>query len=91
MLVLSHNKLTKDGITPLAEHLTLMASKGSYPSLKTLNLKSNELNDFCFEAIRDIAVACRELKMFDISENLFYSCWKDLAKVKHDYKINFKE
>lgn len=91
ILNMSHNKLTKEGITPLAEHLTLLASKGNHPTLQILSLKSNELNDFCIEAIRDIVFACRELRTFDISENLFYTSWKDLAKLKFDYKINFKE
>lgn len=72
VLNLSHNKITKDGIVHLADKLQTFIDP--LPKLRIINIKSNELNDFCVPAIRDIISHCKdELKIFDLSENLFLS------------------
>ena len=49
------------------------------PQISTLSVKSNELNDFCIEALRDIVHWCKQLKTFDVSENLFIASIKELT------------
>ena len=52
---ISHNKITKDGIVHIADKLKELArNKDEKPSLMTIQMKSNELNDFSVDAIRDI-------------------------------------
>ncbi len=53
---LSHNKITKDGIVHIADKFKSLASQPSEsrPRIHTLSLKSNEMNDFAIDGIKDI-------------------------------------
>ena len=53
---LSHNKITKDGIVHIADKFKSLASQPpeSRPRIHTLSLKSNEMNDFAIDGIKDI-------------------------------------
>lgn len=55
-----------------------------------MSLKSNELNDFCIDSIKDIVSCCKNMKIFDISENLFLTSYKELVVIKCHSKISFK-
>jgi hypothetical protein len=73
----------------MSERLKGLAIGGTPPQVHRLIMKSNELNDFCLESIRDICNACKELKIFDISENLFLTSLKELVQIKYRYKMQF--
>lgn len=90
---LSHNKITKDGIVHIADKLkSLQAPQAEdRPRLHTFSLKSNELNDFCIDALRDIISSCPELKIVDISENLFLASVQELIQLHISYQVVFKE
>jgi len=53
---LSHNKITKDGIVHIADKFKSLFGPvaDERPKIHTLSLKSNEMNDFCIDAIREI-------------------------------------
>ena len=88
-LNLSHNKITKDGFVHIADKFKGMAETGDPSLIQTFIMKSNELNDFCIEYIRDIIRSCKELRLFDISENLFLSSYGDLVQLKYHHKVLF--
>ena len=87
VLNLSHNKITKNGFIHLADKFKAMAQTGTPSQIHTLIMKSNELNDFCIDQIRDIILHCNELRVFDIAENLFLSSYGELVQLKYHYKI----
>ena len=61
------------------------------PQISALSVKSNELNDFCIEAIRDIVHKCKQLRTFDLSENLFIASIKELTQLRYHFKVSFKD
>lgn len=87
LLNLSHNKITKDGFIHLADKFKAMAQTGDPSQIQTLVMKSNELNDFCIDNIRDIIMHCKELRIFDIAENLFLSSYVELVQLRYHYKV----
>jgi len=49
---LSHNKITKDGLFHIADKFKAIQEEKN--RITTLSLKSNEMNDFCLEYIKEI-------------------------------------
>lgn len=61
------------------------------PQITHLSVKSNELNDFCIESLRDIVHLCRKMRTFDVSENLFIASIKELTQLRYHFKVSFKD
>ena len=83
--------MTKEGFLHITERIKTLVAGGSRLSLERLSLKSNDLNDFCIEQIREIVAHCKDMKVLDICENLFLTSMKELSAMRYLYKISFKE
>ncbi|CDW80906.1 UNKNOWN [Stylonychia lemnae] len=84
-LNLSFNRITKDGIQAIAEHYEKVTEQ---IMLEVLELDNNELNDFSFPSLAKILKYCKNLKKFDLSQNLFMASRYEMAKLKYYYRIN---
>ena len=76
---MSYNHITKDGVQALANELVINIA-GS--NIESIDLSSNELNDFAVPFLRLIIESCKQLKYLNIKEGLFISSRYEIARYK---------